>query len=111
MVESLIFFAIAVIYAVLKIYLDQRFAALEASGEQRRLADLAFACERSEYELFHISGDRWNIAPKKIKQDFKNYVKTGHLPAYVRDLLRNHPDKNDRTYQMLIYSGGRPPYL
>ena len=111
MVESLIFIAIAVIYAALKIYFDQRFAALEAYGEQRRLADLAFACGQSEYDLFNLSGNRWNIAREKIDQDFKTYVKEGQVPAYVRDLLRRHPDSDDKTYQMLIFSGGRPPYL
>ena len=111
MINSLFFIAIGIIYALLKIYLEKRFAPQDAAGEERRLADLAFACRRSEYEMFELSGDRWNIEREKIEQDFKNYVKSGHVPAYVRDLLRQHPENKDRTYQMLIFSGGRPPYL
>jgi len=109
--STFIFIAIAIIYAVLKIYFEKRFAPQDAVSEERRLADLAFACGCSEFELFELSGGNWNFSRQKIEQDFKRYVKNGHVPAYVRDTLRRHPHKGDRTYQMLIFSGGRPPYL
>ena len=111
MTNPLVFIILGIVYAALKIYFEKRFAPLDATGEQRRLADLAFACGHSEYDLFVISGEGWNTALTKIDQDFKKYLKTGYMPAYVRDFLRRHPDNNDQTYQMLIYSGGRPPYL
>ena len=111
MINTIIFIAIAIIYAVLKIYLEKRFARQDAVSEERRLADLAFACGCSEFELFELSGANWNISRQKIAQDFKGYVKSGYVPPYVRDTLRQHPSRGDQTYQKLIFSGGRPPYL
>ena len=106
-----IFIAIAVVYAVLKVYLEKRWAGLDAVGDDPDLTNLAFSSGRSAYEVFQAAGPRWNVASRQIDTDFRTYLKDGSMPHYVRDYLRRHRQRGDRTYQQIIFSGGRPPYL
>lgn len=111
MLETIFFIALAGVYAVLKMVLEKRLAPLDAASDESRLSDLAFACGISEYEIFQVAGDRWNFSRGKIDHDFKGYLKEGIVPRYVSEYTRTHLLGGDRTYQQLLYSGGRPPYL
>ena len=106
------FSVMAAIYAVLKIVLEKRLAPLEAAGEDRDLADVAFARGCSVFALFQRAGEKWNFSKFKVENDFKDYVNSGQIPGYLRQYVRQQSAKvRDRTYSKLIYSGGRPPYL
>ena len=109
--NAILFIVIGLIYVVLKIYLEKRLAPLDAIGEERELSDLAFANGNSVYEVFQAAGSTWNLPAEKSEDDFKNYLQRGAIPHYVRDHLRRQLKTSDRTYQKLIFSGGRPPYL
>jgi hypothetical protein len=109
--NTLLFIVIGLIYVVLKIYLEKKFAPLDASGEEPELSDLAFANGNSVYEVFKVAGSTWNLPAETSEEDFKNYLQRGTIPHYVRDYLRRQLKSGDRTYQKLIFSGGRPPYL
>ena len=111
MFNTILFIIIGLIYVVLKIYLENRLAPLDAVGEESELADLAFANGNSVYEVFKTAGSNWNLPVEKSEDDFKNYLQRGVIPHYVRDYLRRQLKPGDRTYQKLIFSGGRPPYL
>ena len=111
MFNAFLFIGIALVYAVLKIFLEKRLSPLDAEGDDRRLADLAFASGCSVYELFDAAGSKWEFSHNKIKNDFRRYVRRGEIPPYVHEYLRLHQQAGDRTYQRLIFSGGRPPYL
>ena len=111
MVNPLIFIGIALIYALLKVFLEKRWAGLDYAGEEGDLSNLAFACGCSVYDLFKAAGSTWNIASTKIDEDFRQYLKQGRVPAYVRDGIRRNLDAGTSTYSQLIFSGGRPPYL
>ena len=111
MINIVIFFALGILYMMLKIYLERRLALQDATAIERRLADLAFASGCSEYELFKRSAEKWRFSNQKIERDFRRYLKTGHLPTYMNQLLAEHAGDADSTYQQLIFSGGRPPYL
>ena len=109
--NALFYLGIALAYAVLKVYLEKRLAPLDADGDERRLADLAFANRCSVYELFISAGSIWNFSGGKIDTDFRQYLRQGEIPPYVHDYVHHHLQESDRTYQRLIFSGGRPPYL
>jgi hypothetical protein len=104
-------FALGMVYVLLKVYLEKRWAPLDDIGPDRHLADLAFACGDSVFGLFQSAGARWNFSEQKIDADFKSYLQSGHVPPYVSDYARQHPFHRNRTYHHLIHSGGRPPYL
>lgn len=111
MYTSVFFIVIGLIYAVLKIYLEKKLAPLDALGDERELSDLAFANGNSVYGVFKAAGSTWNLPVEKTEDDFKKYLRQGDIPHYVRDHLRRQLRPGDRTYQKLIFSGGRPPYL
>jgi len=111
MYTAITFIGIALAYALLKVFLEKRLAPLDAHGDERRLADLAFASGCSVYELFRSAGAKWNFSDGKIDTDFKRYLRRGEIPPYVHDYLCHHLSGGDHTYQQLIFSGGRPPYL
>ena len=111
MTNTILFIVIGLIYVILKIYLEKRLAPLDAVGDERELSDVAFASGNSVYEVFKTAGSTWNLPAEKSEDDFKKYLQRGAIPHYVRDYLRRQLKPGDRTYQKLIFSGGRPPYL
>ncbi len=111
MFETIIFIVLGLVYAGLKIYLEKRLAPLDADSDERRILDLAFVTGCNVYQLFKEAGAKWEFSNHKIDEDFKGYLREGFIPGYVRRFVRGHEKAGDRTYQMLLYSGGRPPYL
>lgn len=111
MLNAFLFIAIALVYAIAKVYLEKRLAPLDAQGDQRQLDELAFAKGCSVYELFRSAGSIWNFSDGKIESDFRRYLRHGNIPTYVHDYLCRHRQGSEQTYHRLIFSGGRPPYL
>lgn len=111
MINAAIFIGLALAYAIAKILLEKRLAPLDDVGDGRRLSDLAFASGRSVYDIFHAAGAAWNFSREKVEDDFKRYLQRDEVPHYVGTYARRHRQTGDRTYQRLLFSGGRPPYL
>ena len=111
MVNTLIIFGLALAYALLKVYLEKRWAPLDDVGDDRHLADLAFACGCSVFEIFRSAGGPWKFSDQKTHSDFRRYLQAGEIPPYVVTYVQQHPFNRNRTYQRLIFNGGRPPYL
>ena len=111
MSSALVLFGLALAYALLKVYLEKRWSPLDDVGDDRHLADLAFACGCSVFEVFRAAGVPWKFSNQKSSNDFRHYLQTGHVPPYVSQYVRRHPFHQNRTYQRLIFNGGRPPYL
>lgn len=111
MSSSLIFIAFALVYAIAKIVLEKRLAPLDAVHGERQLSDFTYSTGCSAYELFQKAGSEWNFSNYKIESDFKQYLSEGFIPKYVTDYMDSHSPNTDQTYQKLLFSGGRPPYL
>ena len=111
MFQALIFIAIALVFALLKVILEKRLAPLDAGGDERQLGDLAYDRGCSVYDLFKEAGAKWNFSRDKIDTDFRQYLHFEHIPTYVHDYLKEHGKASHHTYQKVIFSGGRPPYL
>jgi hypothetical protein len=111
MTASIIFILLALIFALGKILLEKRWAPLDAVGDERRLGDLAFAQGCSVYDLFVRAAGDWHFSKTKIDADFKDYVRNDRIPPYVHAYLQQSGSAANRTYQELLYAGGRPPYL
>ena len=109
--SAIFFIGLALVYTLLKVYFEKRLAPLDAAEKCRRISDFAFAQGCSVYQLFQQAGTKWNFSQKKIEEDFTLYVKGDELPHYVSDYMDRHPLTADQTYQKLLFSGGRPPYL
>ena len=111
MTASLIFIGLALVFAVGKVILERRWAPLDAAGDERRLGDMAFAMGCSVYDLFAQAGAAWNFSQAKIDADFKDYVRSERIPHYLHAYLQQNGPTGQQTYQELLYTGGRPPYL
>jgi hypothetical protein len=111
MSTATIFIGLALIFGLGKVILEKRLAHLDAGSDERRLGDLAFTMGCSTYDLFVQAGDVWNFSKTKIDADFRDYVHSERIPTYVLDFLDNNQLANDQTYQIILFSGGRPPYL
>lgn len=109
--NALIIFGLALAYGLLKIYFEKHLAPLDDVGEDRRLADLAFASGCSVFDLFKAAGEVWHFSSTKIGDDFRQYLREGHVPHYVEEYVHRDHRASDRTYQKLLFPGGRPPYL
>ncbi len=109
--HPLIFIGIALIFALLKIVFEKRLAPLEAAGDEHRLSDLAYDRGCSVYDLFKEAGENWNFSKTKIENDFRQYALHNHIPEYLHDYLKKNAPTDSRTYQKVLFSGGRPPYL
>ncbi|MBL0716243.1 MAG: hypothetical protein JJV98_21365 [Desulfosarcina sp.] len=111
MTTSIIFIGLAVLFVLAKIILEKRLAHLDAAGDERRLGDLSFSLGCSVYDLFVQAGTTWDFSKAKIEADFKDYVLHDQIPPYLHDYLQKNGLSGNQTYQELLYSGGRPPYL
>lgn len=111
MTSAIIFIGLALVFALGKIILEKRLAAQDAAGDERCLSDLAFSLDCSVYDLFIQAAAEWHFSREKIDSDFKNYMRNDQIPPYVHIFLDRSARCRETTYQELIYSGGRPPYL
>jgi hypothetical protein len=111
MINPLMIFGLALGYLLLKVYLEKRWAPLDDAGDDRHLADLAFACGCNVFDIFKSAGAQWNFSVQKAERDFRRYLRTGHVPTYVHRYVTGHRLYRNSTYQRLIFNGGRPPYL
>ncbi|MCK4910794.1 MAG: hypothetical protein KAR83_04095 [Thermodesulfovibrionales bacterium] len=44
--------------------------------------------EMSEFDLFVESASLWNIKTEQVEKDFKEYLRDGSLPFYLRQMIR-----------------------
>lgn len=64
----------------------------------------------SEYAVFLEAGKNWNISEKKANSGFKTYLKSGVMPYYVRDFVRQHKHEVENCEQLnLPYKNSHPP--
>ncbi len=55
----------------------------------------------SEYAVFLLAAHNWNVSEQQARTGFKIYLKTGDIPHYVRDFVRQHKqeiENNDPPY-------------
>lgn len=59
------------------------------------LNSLAIIRKCSVYDLFMNSGVDWRFSNSKIDSDFKDYLKTGHIPHYVVNYVKQNIRSDD----------------
>lgn len=56
--------------------------------DSEKLFDIARYMNCSEFDIFEMTGRRWNIPEKRREEDFREYLLYSEIPFYVRDFLR-----------------------
>ena len=54
------------------------------------LSSLAIIRQCSVYDLFRTSGVDWRFSNSKIESDFQSYLKSGHIPHYVVNYVKQN---------------------
>ena len=108
LLKPLAFLGAAVAYVFLKRHAHRHQAAYKITDEEY-LARLALAQQCSEHDLFHEYGREWHLPTTRIEEDFKAYLRTHHLPHYVRDCIRKARQNWDPSKTPSHTPGGKLP--
>ncbi len=57
--------------------------------EYEKLVIISRIMGKSEFNIFEISGDKWEISKERLNRDFRIYLEGGTIPFYVRDFIRH----------------------
>jgi hypothetical protein len=109
MINALLLLTIAVAYTLFMLLVEKRAKSDTPLSDDEVLATLAVEIGCSIYDLFGEAGKHWNATPEKILQDFNHYLKTNHLPPYMRQFLRSIEHPPEVSYQARLFSGGKLP--
>lgn len=92
---SIFFVMLVMAYFAALSYLENQHSKKAFITNDEFLASLAIVRKCSVYELFVRSGEEWRFSASKIENDFKSYVKTGHIPHYVINYVKQNirPDE------------------
>jgi hypothetical protein len=72
------------------LYLRTRHYQKKKATEYEKLVTLAILLEKSEFDIFETSGQKWEISQERLDHDFRIYLENGTIPFYVRDYIRNN---------------------
>jgi hypothetical protein len=71
-------------------YFDKYYCKEAFISNDEYLTSLAIVRHCSVYDLFHCSGVDWRFSGSKIEADFNGYLKTGHIPQYVVNYVKQN---------------------
>ena len=95
---NLLNLAVLALAVVFFLKLMRTIAAMEHAAapdtDEAFLGRLALMQGTSEYELFHMAAETWNLSGRRVEEDFNTFVIEGHMPHYVRDFVRRERQKS-----------------
>ena len=71
-------------------YFENTYCKRAFISNDEYLASLAMVRQCSVYDLFRFSGVDWRFSNSKIETDFKAYLKTGQIPQYVINYVKQN---------------------
>ena len=85
---------VAAYFAAL-VYFENVYCKKAFISNDEFLASLAMVRQCSVYELFQCSGVDWRFSNSKIETDFNSYLKTGDIPQYVVNYVKQNIQPED----------------
>jgi hypothetical protein len=92
---SLAFVMLVMLYFAALSYLNNRHSERAFITNDEYLNSLAIIRRCSVYDLFMFSGVDWRFSNSKIDSDFNDYLKTGHIPHYVVNYVKQNIRSED----------------
>ncbi len=80
----------ALLYVVIIYVVERRTRQKTLFNEEDCLALMAREKECSEYDIFCLATKDWRISKDRMENDFKDYLKHGYMPFYVKDYVRKN---------------------
>ena len=68
------------LYVQIITYVDRQYYARKPLTTEEYLAWIARLSQRSEYDLFFVSAEDWNVPDQQIEEDFKTYLRDDRIP-------------------------------
>jgi hypothetical protein len=87
--SKIFWIAVFLLIYCIYLYLRTRHYKKRSATEYEKLVVLAGISEKSEFNIFEISGEKWEISKERLDHDFRVYLENGTIPFYVRDYIRN----------------------
>ncbi len=81
---------LVVAYFAALAYFENTYCKKAVISNDEYLASLAMVRQCSVYDLFRCSGADWRFSDSKTETDFNAYLKTGHIPQYVVNYVRQN---------------------
>ncbi len=86
-----IFFVMLVMaYFAALAYFEKQHCKKAFISNDEFLSSLAVVRQCSVYDLFRFSGLEWRFSNAKVESDFTSYLKTGHIPHYVINYVKQN---------------------
>ena len=95
--NAVLFVMLVLVYFAALSYFENKHSKNAFISNDEYLASLALVRQCSVYDLFQCSGGDWRFSNSKIETDFKAYLKTGHIPQYVVNYVRQNIRSEDVT--------------
>jgi hypothetical protein len=84
------FVMLVMLYFAALSYFDNQYSQKAFITNDEFLNSLAIIRQCSVYDLFMCSGGDWRFSNSKIEADFEAYLKTGHIPPYVVNYVKQN---------------------
>lgn len=107
--ETFVFLLLAIVYVLGKKYIETHERRNRHVGDEEFLAGMAADRKCSEYDLFLLAAEDWQVSNARVEGDFKRYLMQGILPHYVRDFVRKNRCTDDGEKCEHLNPGGRLP--
>jgi len=78
-------------------YFDNKHIKKAFISNDEYLSSLAIIRQCSVYDLFICSGEDWRFSSTKIGNDFEAYLKTGYIPHYVVNYVKQNTRPEEVT--------------
>jgi hypothetical protein len=92
---AVFFVTLVMAYFAALSFLENQHSKRAFISNEEFLASLAILRKCSVYDLFVSSGGEWRFSNFKIESDFKSYLKTGYIPHYVVNYVKQHIRSED----------------
>ena len=94
-VNAVFLVMLVVAYFAALVYFENVYCKKAFISNDEFLASLAIVRHCSVYDLFVCSGGEWRFSNSKIESDFRSYLKTGHIPHYVVNYVKQNIRSED----------------
>lgn len=93
--NAILLVMLVMLYFAALSYLNNRHARTAFISNDEYLSSLAMVRRCSVYDLFQCSAEEWRFSSSKIESDFRSYLKTGHIPHYVVNYVKQNIRSED----------------
>jgi len=86
--KTAILFLLVIIYNIVLIIINRYEAGRKRFSDIDLLFNIARKKSCSEYDIFVMAAEVWRFSKYKIENDFREYLRSQHIPHYVKDFVR-----------------------